>query len=206
MAPADSGDPMLVFTRRVDEAHQRLAHHAAMLKEAFGDIRDLKKARAGAGGEDKPPLPSWLLVEDESAAVGMLDELVGWVDAVYLRFEGAALPSCWLRHPDLVEELLALAGAWVDAYEGPKRSWKAVCDWMAVRRRFVSDLGLLEICEVEEHQEGHKADRPAKTAPLRSQIEPIAHAWATSKTLPPVTEDEIDQAKRHAYEQASNTS
>ena len=210
MAPVEPGDALLALVHNVDRIDQRVTNLTTRVTGLADKIAELgrrgRPAGGGAGGdgEEQPPLPSWLLVEDDSAAVGMLDELVGWVDAVYLRFEGAALPSCWLRHLDLVEELVALRGGWVDAYEGPKRSWKAVGDWLDRRPRVVQRLADLEVCEVEEHQPGHKRDRPVPKAPLRSQIEPTVHAWALTKSLPPVTQEELDQAMRHAKEQAPN--
>ena len=217
MAPAEPGDALLALANKVDRVDRRLdqiVERVTRLADTVAQVAQVAqrgRVAGGGDGEEQPPLPSWLLVDDESDAVEMLDELFGWVDAVYLRFEGAALPPCWQRHPDLVEELVALRGGWVEAYEGPKRSWKAVGDWLDRRPKVVQRLSELEICEVEQHQPGHERptgrewDLPAPKAPLRSQIEPIAHAWALTKSQPSVTQEELDQAMRHAKEQASNT-
>src|SRR5690606_9304661 len=55
------------------------------------------------------PAPSWLLLPDDPQIVHrVLDELCSWLHAVFLRYPdgSAAVPECWMRHPDVVEELL----------------------------------------------------------------------------------------------------
>ena len=57
---------------------------------------------------------------DPDLAGRLLEELTGWLAAVYLRYPDGAdhLPECWMWHPDVLEELLWLMHAWAAAYPG----------------------------------------------------------------------------------------
>ena len=54
---------------------------------------------------------------------------VGWLRGRYPLAE--ALPGCWWRHPELVEEITALHLAWRAAYSDPTASLSAPIDWHA---------------------------------------------------------------------------
>lgn len=102
------------------------------------------------------PAPSWLLLPDDPAIVErMLGGLCSWLHAIFLRYPDgvAALPECWLRHPDVVEELLWLMHAWCAAYQGPAASVQLAGDWHdrqrpGVVRRLLRSAGS---CSIEKH-------------------------------------------------------
>jgi hypothetical protein len=198
-------DPLAAIARNQERTDRRLDKLVEQVTGLAGDIarvaRATGKGRGGPGDdEEEPPLASWLLVEDVSAALALLDDLLGWLDAVYLRWEGAALPSCWLWHPDMVEELLALREQHREAYAGERRSWKAVGDWLDRRVKVVERLGPLQTCELILHVPGGERDRPERRAALRSALELIAHDWSLARALPEPTPELLSQAQRHDHE------
>ena len=72
------------------------------------------------------------------------------MDAVYLRYRDADCPSCWLWHPEVVEELWWLRQAHADAYHPETGSWLRVGDWHdrqrpGVVRRLVRAVGSCEL-------------------------------------------------------------
>ncbi len=103
------------------------------------------------------PCPSWLLLPaDPDLAGRVLDDLTGWLAAVYLRYPDGAdhLPECWTFHPDVVEELLWLMRAWAAAYQGAQAGVALVGDWHdrqrpGVVRRVRQSAGS---CSFENHQ------------------------------------------------------
>ncbi|NWJ71503.1 hypothetical protein HX744_13425 [Pseudonocardia sp. ICBG1122] len=145
-------DTLGPLTARVDRLDEIAARTADTLKTVIG-----RKA--------KPPAPSWLLAPtDPGEIAGLVDELTAWLGAVFLRYpDGASvLPECWLWHPDVVEELLWLAHAWLAAYQGPDASVAAAGDWHdrqrpGVTARIRKSAGS---CSIEAHQ-----TRPGWSAP-----------------------------------------
>ena len=138
-------------------------------------------ARAGVDG-----LPSWLdLSADFADAVTVLGELVAWLHTVYLRYPDAAsgLPECWLWHPDVVEELLWLRGAWLEAYHAERAAVAAAGDWHdrqrpGVARRIRATAGT---CSLEAHQPGGERHRGAEPVPLAEAIHTIGDWWTTNR-------------------------
>ena len=79
---------------------------------------------AETGGARTKPIPSWLWSTPPGELTPgrrrlLLEDLIVWLDHVYLRFPDGTLPECWLWHPDVVEELLWLRRGVVAAYRGP---------------------------------------------------------------------------------------
>jgi hypothetical protein len=136
-------EPLAGLPDRVDD----LTRLAADLTAAVAALT----ARRQAAG-----CPSWLLLPaDPDLAARVLDELTGWLAAVFLRYPDGAghLPECWAWHPDVVEELLWLMHAWAGAYQGPQASVAAVGDWHdrqrpGVVRRIRASAGS---CSFENH-------------------------------------------------------
>jgi hypothetical protein len=149
----------------------------------------LGPASTAAGG-----LPSWLELEGDFAdAVGVLGELVAWLQAVYVRYPDAAagLPECWLWHPDVVEELLWLRGAWLQAYRGEAASVALAGDWHdrlrpGVVRRIRAVAGT---CSLEAHQPGGDQHRDAAPVPLAEAIHLLGDWWATDRRSCPPAPD-----------------
>ncbi len=138
------------------------------------------------------PCPSWLLLPaDPALARGVLDELVGWLGVVYLRYPDGAdhLPECWVWHPDVVEELLWLMHAWAAAYQGPRAGVGLVGDWHdrqrpGVVRRIRQSAGS---CSVENHQTRIGWTRRPSGAPPVPGIDilgSIADWWGTRRDDP----------------------
>ncbi len=81
--------------QRLDEDVRRLAQDVIALHDHPGPPADDAEAAVRA----------WLLTDEPAQAVQDLTDLAGWVNAVYLRYPDAALSSCWLWHPHVIEEL-----------------------------------------------------------------------------------------------------
>jgi hypothetical protein len=137
-------EPLLGLPDRVDD-----------LTRLAGDLTNAVAALTAR--RSAAPCPSWLLLPaDPDLAARVLDELVGWLGVVYLRYPDGAdhLPECWCWHPGVVEELLWLMHAWMAAYQGPQASVPAVGDWHdrqrpGVVRRIKVAAGS---CSFENHQ------------------------------------------------------
>lgn len=59
----------------------------------------------------------WFTVRDPAAAAKWVADLQQWFDWVYARRTGAVLPPCWVWHPVVVSDLLALQAHHVWAYK-----------------------------------------------------------------------------------------
>lgn len=84
--------------------------------------------------------------------------LSAWVRQLAARYDldGRELPPCWWRHGALVEELTALHGAWLVAYDD-SQSAAAMSDWHRVfyetrhrLREWASRTG----CSTHDHRDG----------------------------------------------------
>ena len=103
-----------------------------------------------------------------------------WLRRVYLRYADAALPSCWLWHPDVVEELWWLRQAHAEAFHPQTGSWRAVGDWHDRQRpNLVRRLRpLVNKCELSLHVPGSRtaagpsADRAARGPRRRGRASP----------------------------------
>jgi hypothetical protein len=124
-------------------------------------------------------LVSWMNTTDFAVATHLMDTLVPWLDQTYLRYCGAELPACWAWHPDVVEELWWLRGAWLDAYTGQHASWAAIGTWHEHHRpgvvRRISELR----CQISAHVAEAGPGHPRLYVPLASAIPRIVGAWAT---------------------------
>ena len=169
-------DPLRALDDRVD--------HLARLVNQLADTLTALSTRPGS-----TPAPTWLLLPaDAQLARRMLDELVTWLAAVYLRYPdaAAALPQCWCWHPDVIEELLWLMHAWLAAYQGPSASIALAGDWHdrlrpGVVRRVRQAAGS---CSLENHitRPGwvrHTGDAPE--VPGLTALPLIASWWGTRR-------------------------
>jgi len=191
------------LTRRVDElsaAARRVGELEVLVQQLAADVAALV-ATVGAGAEDDGPprVRSWLLAADSARARDDVADLTDWLGAVYLRYPGAVLPSCWLWHPAVVEELWWLRNAHATAY-GSHGAWPAVADWHdrmrpGVVRRIRDALGG---CELALHCAGGEAARPAPAVPLADAATLIADAWTTDHGTPlEPTEQQLTEAEQH---------
>ncbi|MGH3859630.1 hypothetical protein [Actinokineospora sp.] len=159
--------------------------HAVQLHKLAGQLDELAQATARKGPADKVVAPSWLsLPSDADAVAEVLDELLTWLCAVYLRYADAAasLSDCWLWHPEVVEELVWLMHTWIAAYEDENASATAAGDWHdryrpGVVRRIKTAIGTCSL-------ENHTSPQPAPRVPLVEAAEAIVTWWGTARTAP----------------------
>lgn len=191
-------------TRRIDAAEERAAGFEALLTQLATDVRTLV-ARAEVD-KDSPPR-SWLLTEDQGQAIADLVDLTGWLARVYLRYPGAALPSCWAWHPTVVEELWWLRQAHREAYAPGARSTQKAGDWHdRSRPGVVARLApLARDCDLSRHAEGGDRIQDPPTVPLAGDAAWIARHWTTGGTPLPTT-TQLDAARfadQHQHRTAS---
>ena len=209
-----AGDPVLAgLAREVDELRRRLDGLdpvAGRVDELGRLVSQMADTLATLAARRRPvPAPSWLVAPaDECQVAGLLDELTAWMTAVFLRYPDgvAAVPECWLWHPDVVEELLWLMHAWCAAYQGPDGSVAAAGDWHDRQRSGVVNRirKAAGACSIERHQT--RPNWPAETA--RPPVAPgLAHQglivswWASHRDHmapepPPVARSEVRSDER----------
>ncbi|MGH3484672.1 MAG: hypothetical protein ACRDPQ_15740 [Nocardioidaceae bacterium] len=166
------------------ETIRRTMAAAAELDRLARVVTDLADTVASTTGAEAEPVPSWLaLARDEQATRPVLEDLVGWLGSVYLRYADAArtLPECWLWHPDVVEELVWLRYAWLAAYDDKEGSVRAAGDWHDRHRpgvvRRIGDYA--RACSLENHLPDRAAGAP--TVPVADATEAIALWWAQAR-------------------------
>ena len=201
------GDPVDDLARLADrairqagDAHKRVGEVEILVRQLAADVVALTAlAQSRAEDVDARAVRSWLLTADPDCARRTLEDLVAWVGAVYLTYPRTALMSCWLWHPAVVEELVALREAHHDAYAGPAASWKAVGDWHERYRpgvvRRVTDA--LRACDLAQHVPGAPAHAVTSPAPLTAAAGPVAQAWTTHQGTPTPTDEQIKDAEQH---------
>lgn len=149
----------------------RVAELGNLLDQLAGQVAELSSSPAA------DPVPSWMAAPHDAEHVRqVLDELIDWVESVFLRYTDAqtVVPECWAWHPDVVEELLWLRHAWHAAYHGPKASVTAVGDWHdRYRPGVVRRLKHTASCSLEQHT----PPQPTARLPLTEAAEPISHWW-----------------------------
>ena len=163
--------------RRAVEALGELPGRVDALTRLTTDLADAVAALTAR--KAAATCPSWLLLPaDPADAARLLDELTGWLAAVYLRYPDGIdhLPECWCWHPDVVEELLWLMHAWAAAYQGPQASVALVGDWHdrqrpGVVRRIRQSAGS---CSIENHQDRPGWTRRPSAAPQVPGLDAVA--------------------------------
>lgn len=203
MAMASEPDPQeqtAALARMVERTGRRVGDLDAHVRQLATDLAALAANLAPGGGDGL--VRAWLLTDDPDQAVADLSDLVVWLGRVYLRYTDAVLPSCWLWHPDVVEELMWLHHAHGEALDPERGSWQRVGDWHdrqrpGVVRRIHKAVGM---CELLLHAQGREVADPPRNVPLATAADEIAVAWATTgrHTAPPMpTEEQLAVADRH---------
>jgi hypothetical protein len=162
---------------RNSEVGEQVTRLAAQVRELAETVAR-KNARA-----EKVAAPSWLASpSDVDSVAALLDGLLKWMTTVYLRYSDAvaALPACWLWHPEVVEELVWLMHAWIAAYDDEGASALAAGDWHdryrpGVVRRIKVAAGT---CSLESHADPHGGPR----VPLVEAAESIIEWWGAART------------------------
>jgi hypothetical protein len=205
------------LARELEALHRQvrqLRAEAGRVDELAATLAQLAELLAGSGEPAGEPVPCWL---DHPADPGrdpasspaaveagkLLATLARWVAGVYLRYAdaGSGLPECWLRHPDVVEELLWLHQAWLAAYTAGAPG-SAVGDWHDRQRpgvlaRIRSYAGT---CSLDAHTPGGQAHQPAPGSGHGDTVVVIAGWWATARDQPaPTPTDELLAAAHHRH-------
>lgn len=183
--------------RRVTALENRASDAEGAIQSLACDVATL--AGYVAPGGDKA-LRSWLLADDPELALEDLTALAGWLDAVWLRYPDAVVPSCWAWHPALVEELHVLRLAHVEAFD-PKRGTVAkAADWHdRLRPHAVARIGdAYRRCGLHKHLPEGAAHQPPPATPLAGHLKAIAAQWTTAKTTPKPTPGQLREA--HQYD------
>lgn len=206
---ATEPDPqILALSRTVERTARRVGELDAMLRRLAADVLAIAKAqtaaRPGDGDDEGSGVRSWLLADDPDQARIDLSDLVEWLFRVYLRYQDAALPSCWLWHADVVEELWWLRQAHAEAYHPETGSWKGAGDWHDRQRpNVVRRLRpLVNKCELSLHMPGGAESGPPSGAPLAVHSDAVAVAWTTSpgRQVPPPEPAQLADAERFTRE------
>ncbi|MHA6793776.1 hypothetical protein ACVGVM_09705 [Pseudonocardia bannensis] len=195
------------LARSLERSHRRLGELETLVRQLAADVTSLSRSRpapgdalTGAGDDGREPAGGgWLLAEDREAALTGMADLVEWVEAVYLRYPDAELPSCWLWHPAVVEELWWLRGAHAAAYEDSAGSWQRIGDWHdrfrpGVVKRLRAAVGG---CELVLHAPGGEQAGAPSLAPLADAAANVADAWTTRRLLPEPSDPQLAAAEQH---------
>lgn len=173
---------------QVGQLEERVSSFAGVLAGLAEQIAELTAAEDGPGR-----YASWFEVDDPTVAYRRLTELMSWLDRVYLQFPDASLPSCWLWHPAVVEELLWLRRSWTEAFTGRTAAVFRVADWHDRQRPgVVARIRALNggLCSLDQHQRGAEQDRRPLTVPAADGAEAVASWWATDREdVPPYPTD-----------------
>lgn len=173
--------------------HEELVRRVDVLRDLLdglaGDFTRLLKSPTVAA-------QSWLLVDNADNARGMLADLLPWLDAVYLRYPGAALQECWAYHPEVVEELLALKGAHGEAQGGLGWGTRMVTWHNMYRPQVVARIqATIGTCDLSKHVSGGQTPL---AAPGAAHLDAIAEHWVTNGVPPAPTEQELQQAREYS--------
>lgn len=169
----------------------------ALVQQLSADVTDLRAAISDQG-PDPVATRAWLLAEDADQARADLDDLTEWVGRVYLRYPGTLLPSCWLWHPAVIEELWWLRQAHHEAYTTRDASWTKAGDWHDRQRPGVTRRINVALSDCELALHTRIGTRP--TVALIGSASRIADTWATQQTTPAPTPDEQIEAEDHDHQ------
>jgi hypothetical protein len=146
--------------RAVDDQLGRVESRIGSLAATLAGVAD-HIAELAAGDDGLARYASWFEIDDAPVAYRRLTDLVTWLDQVYLQFPDAALPTCWLWHPSVVEELLWLRRSWLEAFTGRTAAVFRVADWHDRQRSgVVARIRALNdgVCSLDQHDRGAERD------------------------------------------------
>lgn len=190
---AEPSEEFTALGRELERTVRRLDELETLLRQLAADIAPL--IDVGRDTDLTTSARAWLLAEDPDQARADLADLTEWVGQVYLRYPGGVLPSCWLWHPAVIEELWWLRQAHAEAYHPSDGSPSKAADWHdrqrpGVTRRLHTALG---DCELSLHEH----PRPVPTVPLAGSADRIATTWITHRATPAPTPQELADADHH---------
>jgi len=205
---ADADPQMVALARQVERATRRVDNVELLVRQLAADVTALTSAVGDPVEPDEDTdadaVRSWLFTDDPDTARADLTDLVQWLGAVYLRYPAATLPSCWLWHPAVVEELWWLRNAHKAAYDG---AWRDVADWHdrmrpGVIKRLSAAVGG---CELARHAASGDRAQALSVVPLVDAADQIAQTWTTSTSTPTPTDDQLTEAETYDRAQHQRT-
>lgn len=194
-----SGEPdsrLVAVGRDVERTSQRVDRIETLLRLLSEQVEEHDRLLK-PDAPDAPAVRSWLQITDAAQAREDLVDLTGWLAEVYLRYPDAALASCWLWHPTVVEELWWLCQAHHDAYEGPLATYARAGDWHDRLRPGVARRvrAALSSCELALHLQPPLAS----VVPIVGAVDRVVELWITTRGTPLPTEEELAEAERHDH-------
>jgi hypothetical protein len=217
MSPTDPTPDVGALARDVERVTRRveaLAPIAHDLPAALARVAELDESVEKLGNlladvmdrmrGEQTEARAWLLVADPEQARSILTDLVAWLDAVYLRYPGAALPACWLWHPSVIEELWWLRTAHAEAYSG--RGWGVRAGmWHDQQRPRVVERIRQSVgtCDLKDHVSGGQQARLPVAAPLAGHVVEIAEAWTATGLPPEPTHEQLEDSRSYDVAQVS---
>lgn len=212
MSPAEPPTDVDALAREIERVGRRVGEIETTATQRVGELDNLVQGLAGDVtallAQPEPARPqAWLQVTDPGDARAILTDLVEWLDAVYLRYPNAALPSCWAWHPTVIEELWWLRCAHADAYTG--RGWAVRAGaWHDQQRpRVVERIReAIGVCDLDQHKPGGQKARMPLAAPLAGHIDAVAEAWTTTGLPPQPTSEQLSHAQAYDDEQLRTSS
>lgn len=201
---------------RLTNAMGKLGEALAVQSESVNQLREeLKRKRAPKadpeledGDEEETEAPDWYSVETERQAQLMLDGLIEWVAKVYLRGpHDAKLTYCWMWHPEVVDELVALRWSYFDAHHGETANGFKASDWRdRYRKSAIERINTaLAQCNLGQHEgpDGARVWQPLRTVPGVDDVNPaaqvvaVAEWWATRReSTPPAPSANLKAAEK----------
>ncbi|MCF7550905.1 hypothetical protein [Pseudonocardia sp. WMMC193] len=197
---SDADPTVAALARALERSQRRVGELDTLVRRLSADVARLARSHPATGeaGVSGSGPGGWLASTDPEEGEAGLRNLIGWVEAVYLRYPDAELPSCWLWHPTVVEELWWLQGAHSVAFDDEQGSWQRIGDWHdrfrpGVAKRLRAAVGG---CELALHTAGTGLhDNPV--VPLADAATDISRAWTTNRTLPEPNGHQLVTAERH---------
>jgi hypothetical protein len=207
--PAD-GPEVAGLAREVEVLRRDLRGVRARVEQMASVLAVLAESKAATrSGTSAAETPSWLDAPSDPGrpaensraardAERLLARLTSWVSGIYLRYSDArSLPECWLWHPDVVEELLWLHAAWLEAHQ-TNVPVNAVGDWHdrqrpGVVKRIREFAGF---CSLESHLPGGEMHVRAPAASVADAVPVIAAWWAVTRADPAPVPSDVQLAAR----------
>lgn len=180
-------DPAVVaLAREVEQLRRRFAQLDAVVSEAqrmaeaahrvLPELADrvaaVTRERVELDGrlDGNQASPSWLVNQQPE----LLARLRDWLQQVLIHYPDTAqaLGPCWPHHAWIVEELLALRAAWLEAYEGDRAGGFRAVDWHdRLRTAVMERIGQCTAgCSIEAHRPGGRLAGPTRCLPAIDDV------------------------------------
>lgn len=196
--PTVTPEQIDALSRAIERVTRQQTKQAQQLERLAVAVTEF--AERSAQRDPEQGVVSWMLVTDPEVALAAVTDLIAWLDQVYLQYD-TSLPSCWMWHPSVVEELLWLRAAHAAAYTGKRPNPIAAGDWHGRHRPGVVERikAVVGGCELSQHRDGSpRAVGRALPAPLAGAAPWVVEAWCrepAERGFPSPTELQLREAQ-----------